>query len=132
MAVCEQLENPAEAKKRGHKAVVKRDVVRLVTPGTLTEETLLEAGSSNYLAALARVKGSEDAAFALAWVDLSTSEFRVTETELSRLETDIARIDPFITCHRLMRSARFHGLRKQQAVPSFPTSRKLRSARSPH
>lgn len=94
VAVCEQLENPAEAKKRGHKAVVKRDVVRLVTPGTLTEETLLEAGSSNYLAALARVKGSEEDAFALAWVDLSTSEFRVTETELSRLETDIARVDP--------------------------------------
>ncbi|MCB1512507.1 MAG: DNA mismatch repair protein MutS, partial [Hyphomicrobiaceae bacterium] len=47
VAVCEQLEDPAEARKRGSKAVVKRDVVRLVTPGTLTEETLLEPNARN-------------------------------------------------------------------------------------
>ena len=51
VAVCEQLESPAEAKKRGSKSVVKRDVVRLVTPGTLTEDSLLEARSNNFLAA---------------------------------------------------------------------------------
>src|ERR671916_1776642 len=52
VAVCEQLEDPAEAKKRGYKAVVHRDVVRLVTPGTLTEEALLDPSRANVLAAL--------------------------------------------------------------------------------
>ena len=54
VAVCEQTEDPAEAKKRGSKSVVKRDVVRLVTPGTLTEDTLLDARRNNYLMAVAR------------------------------------------------------------------------------
>src|SRR3954451_11418416 len=54
VAVCEQVEDPAEAKKRGSKSVVKREVVRLVTPGTITEEALLEARASNLLAALGR------------------------------------------------------------------------------
>ena len=54
VAICEQMEDPAEAKKRGgSKAVVRREVVRLVTPGTLTEDTLLEARRHNYLAAYA-------------------------------------------------------------------------------
>src|SRR5437868_784228 len=57
VAVCEQVEDPAEAKKRGAKAVVGREVVRLVTPGTLTEESLLEARSPNVLAALGRAGG---------------------------------------------------------------------------
>src|SRR5262245_36173224 len=57
VAVCEQLEDPAEARKRGAKAVVRRDVVRLVTPGTLTEETLLDAKARNYLTALFRAPG---------------------------------------------------------------------------
>ncbi len=57
VAVCEQVEDPAEAKKRGSKSVVKRDVVRLVTPGTITEEKLLSPSESNYLMALARIKG---------------------------------------------------------------------------
>ena len=54
VAVCEQLEDPAEARKRGSKAVVRRDVVRLVTPGTLTEDSLLDAKARNYLTALFR------------------------------------------------------------------------------
>src|ERR1700690_2035638 len=54
VAVCEQVEDPAEARKRGGKAVVRRDVVRLVTPGTLTEDALLAPGRNNYLAAVAR------------------------------------------------------------------------------
>src|SRR5919206_493319 len=58
VAVCEQLEDPAEAKKRGGKSVVKRDVVRLVTPGTLTEDTLLDARRNNYLVAVARARAS--------------------------------------------------------------------------
>ena len=57
VAVCEQMEDPAEASKRGAKSVVRREVVRLVTPGTLTEESLLEARRHNYLAAWAEVRG---------------------------------------------------------------------------
>src|SRR5512145_2494990 len=73
VAVCEQIEDPAEARKRGGKSVVRRDVVRLVTPGTITEEKLLAPSESSYLAALGRVRGGSDAggrrqdAWALAW-----------------------------------------------------------------
>src|SRR6266480_442058 len=78
VAVCEQLEDPAEARKRGNKSVVRRDVVRLVTPGTLTEDSLLDARRNNYLLAVARARTSsadDDARFALAWIDISTEEF---------------------------------------------------------
>ena len=97
VAVCEQLEDPAEAKKRGGKSVVQRGVVRLVTPGTLTEDTLLDAKRNNYLLALARARTSSDdaqARFALAWIDISTGEFRVTESEAGQLAAEIARIEP--------------------------------------
>jgi len=97
VAVCEQMEDPAEAKKRGSKAVVRRDVVRLVTPGTLTEDTLLDARRNNYLLAVARERpsaGGADGRFALAWIDISTGEFRVTECERAALAAEIARIDP--------------------------------------
>ena len=95
VAVCEQVEDPAEAKKRGSKSVVKRDVVRLVTPGTITEENLLEPGQANILATLARVKGgSEGDQFALAGVDISTGSFRLISTNPSRLSADIARLAP--------------------------------------
>ncbi len=93
VAVCEQMEDPAEAKKRGSKSVVKRDVVRLVTPGTITEEKLLAPGEANYLMTLARIKGTAQT-IALAWIDISTGTFRVAETELSRLVPDVMRIDP--------------------------------------
>src|SRR5579862_135424 len=73
VAVCEQMEDPAEAKKRGAKSVVRREVVRLVTPGTLTEDALLEARSSNILAAL----GRSGADFAIASADMSTGVFQV-------------------------------------------------------
>ena len=62
VAVCEQIEDPAEARKRGGKSVVRRDVIRLVTPGTLTEDALLVAGRNNYLAAVARQRGGADGA----------------------------------------------------------------------
>ncbi|MGB8630214.1 MAG: DNA mismatch repair protein MutS [Xanthobacteraceae bacterium] len=95
VAVCEQLEDPALARKRGAKSVVRRDVVRLVTPGTLTEDSLLEAKRDNYLVALARNRASagEDR-FALAWIDISTSEFRVAECDCRSLAAEIARIEP--------------------------------------
>ena len=72
VAVCEQIEDPAEAKKRGAKSVVERAVVRVITPGTLTEDALLDARSHNYLAALAEAQGE----LALAWLDLSTGRLR--------------------------------------------------------
>src|SRR5579863_2693559 len=95
VAVCEQLEDPAEARKRGGKSVVRRDVVRLVTPGTLTEDSLLDARRNNYLLALARSRASStEDRFALAWIDISTGEFRVAESDRSSLAAEIARIEP--------------------------------------
>jgi DNA mismatch repair protein MutS len=96
VAVCEQLEDPAEAKKRGGKSVVRRDVIRVVTPGTLTEETLLEARRNNYLLAIARARGSagEESRFALAWIDISTGEFRIAECDRAGLAAEIARLEP--------------------------------------
>ena len=78
VAVCEQVEDPAEARKRGAKSVVRREVVRLVTPGTITEELLLDPVRANSLLAIAR--GSEpDLAFGLASVDISTGAFILAE-----------------------------------------------------
>jgi DNA mismatch repair protein MutS len=97
VAVCEQLEDPAEAKKRGGKSVVRRDVVRLVTAGTLTEDTLLDARRNNYLLAIARARPSSSDAgsvFALAFLDMSTGEFRVTECDRATLGAEIARLEP--------------------------------------
>ncbi len=90
VAVCEQMESPAEAKKRGSKSVVKRGVVRLVTPGTLTEDSLLEARRHNFLAAYHEVR--DDAA--LAWVDISTGAFRVMPCPPVRLSPELARLAP--------------------------------------
>lgn len=94
VAVCEQTEDPIEAKKRGSKAVVKRDVVRLVTPGTLTEDKLLTPSQSNYLMTIARLKSGDESEFALAWVDISTGQFRVASSTQTRLLADIMRIEP--------------------------------------
>jgi DNA mismatch repair protein MutS len=97
VAVCEQLEDPAEARKRGGKSVVRRDVVRLVTPGTLTEDTLLDARRNNYLLAIARARLSsvgEETRFALAWIDISTGEFRIIECDRASLSAEIARLEP--------------------------------------
>lgn len=90
VAIAEQMENPAEAKKRGAKSVVARDVVRLVTPGTLTEDTLLEARRHNFLAAFAEVRDIS----ALAWCDISTGEFRVMPCPATRLGPELARLAP--------------------------------------
>jgi DNA mismatch repair protein MutS len=95
VAVCEQMEDPAAARKRGNKSVVRRDVVRLVTPGTLTEDTLLDAKANNYLLALARARASSGGdRVALAWIDISTAEFIVTECSTGELAATLARINP--------------------------------------
>ncbi len=90
VAIAEQMEDPAEAKKRGSKSVVRRDVVRLVTPGTLTEDSLLEARRHNYLAAWAEVRDEA----ALAWADISTGELRVMVCPQVRLAPELARLAP--------------------------------------
>ena len=95
VAVCEQLEDPAEAKKRGAKSVVRRDVVRLVTSGTLTEDSLLDAKRNNYLVAIARSRASSsEDRYALAWIDISTGEFNVAECDRGGLAAAVARIEP--------------------------------------
>ncbi len=90
VAVCEQMEDPAEAKKRGSKSVVRREVVRLVTPGTLTEESLLDARRHNYLASFTQIRNEG----ALAWVDISTGAFHVMPLSLERLGPELARLSP--------------------------------------
>lgn len=90
VAICEQLETPEEAKKRGSKAVLKRDVVRVVTPGTITEERLLNARASNFLAAI----GFSETGACLAWVDISTGEFVLQSSNKNTLREDILRLQP--------------------------------------
>jgi len=93
VAVCEQTEDPAAARAR--KSVVRRDVVRLITPGTLTEDTLLDARTNNYLLAIARARASSGGdRIGLAWIDISTAEFIVTECALGELAATLARINP--------------------------------------
>src|SRR5215472_2687641 len=90
VAVCEQVEDPAEAKKRGSKAVVRREVIRLVTPGTLTEDSLLDARASNTLASLGRAGGE----FALASADMSAGTFCVSRVQADELSMELARLRP--------------------------------------
>ncbi|MBU6457769.1 MAG: DNA mismatch repair protein MutS [Bradyrhizobium sp.] len=95
VAVCEQTEDPAAARARGNKSVVRRAVVRLVTPGTLTEDTLLDAKANNYLLAIARARASAGGdRIGLAWIDISTSEFMVTECSAGELAATLSRINP--------------------------------------
>ena len=100
VAVCEQLEDPAEARKRGAKAVVKRDVVRLVTPGTLTEEALLDAKARNYLTAVHCETSHEigsmaaEARLAIASLDISTGEFEIAEVSGLDLAGELIRLAP--------------------------------------
>jgi DNA mismatch repair protein MutS len=90
VAICEQLETPDQAKQRGYKSVIHRDVVRIVTAGTLTEESLLTPAKANYLASIARQQG----ALSFAWVDISTGEFATMQVTDSALATTIARLNP--------------------------------------
>jgi DNA mismatch repair protein MutS len=91
VAIAEQTESPAEARKaRGSKALVDRAIIRLVTPGTLTEETLLESGAANWLAAVARA--GED--WAIAAADISTGRFELVACGTGELSAELARIAP--------------------------------------
>ena len=90
VAICEQVEDPAEARRRGAKSPVRRAVVRVVTAGTLTEEGLLDARRHNYLAGLAEASGE----IGLAWLDLSTGAFALAPTSEPTLTGDLARLSP--------------------------------------
>ncbi len=90
VAIAEQMESPEQAKKRGYKSVVRREVVRLVTPGTLTEDSLLDARRHNFLAAYAEIRD----AGALAWADISTGQVRVMPCPRARLGPELARLAP--------------------------------------
>ena len=108
VAVCEQTEDPAEAKKRGGKSVVRRAVIRVVTPGTLTEDALLDARAHNYLAALADAGG----ALGLAWLDVSTGDFQVQPVAEAALPAALARLDPgeLLVPERLLQQPRLFEL----------------------
>jgi DNA mismatch repair protein MutS len=91
VAIAEQIESPAEARKaRGSKALVERAIVRLVTPGTLTEETLLESASANWLAAIGRA--GDD--WAIAAADISTGRFELVSCSAGELAAELTRLSP--------------------------------------
>jgi DNA mismatch repair protein MutS len=119
VAICEQMEDPAEAKKRGSKSVVRRSVTRLVTPGTLTEDSLLESGAHNHLAALVSLGTGE---MALAWADISTGEFAVTSSDPQRLAADLTRIDPseLLVSDKMLDDVAFTGLVSGLSISATP------------
>src|ERR1700730_11878660 len=89
------MEDRSAAKKRGPKPVVKRDVVRLVTPGTITEERLLEPGRARLLGALQKLRSSEGRqVYGLAALDLSTGSIALSDTDEAGLAAEIARLEP--------------------------------------
>ena len=112
VAICDQLETPAEAKKRGYKAVVHRDVVRIVTQGTLTEESLLSPQQANFLVSLAR----QDDALSIAWVDISTGEFYVQATNMQRVSADITRLHP---SEILLPESLYHNMELHSLINDF-------------
>jgi DNA mismatch repair protein MutS len=123
VAVCEQTENPAEAKKRGAKSVVRREVVRVVTPGTITEEALLDARRHNYLAAIADAGG----VLGLAWLDVSTGAFFSQPIDRSGLAAALARIEPgeLLVPERLSAEPEFYDVFAdyREAIAAQPDSR---------
>src|SRR6185437_5082088 len=118
VAVCEQMEEPAEAKKRGSKAAIRRAVVRIVTPGTITEEGLLDARRNNYLAALAEAGGE----LALAWLELSTGAFWLQPIATPALAAALARIEPgeLLVSERLIQRPEFFELLQERKSALTP------------
>jgi DNA mismatch repair protein MutS len=94
VAICEQTEDPAEAKKRGSKSVVRREVVRLVTAGTLNEDSLLDAKADNFIVALACLGKAPKADWAVAWADMSTGMFFASAANSGALPALLARLAP--------------------------------------
>ena len=126
VAVCEQLEDPAAAKKRGPKSVVKRDVVRLVTPGTITEERLLEPGRARLLLAVQKVRSSEGRqVYGLAALDLSTGAVALSETDERGLAAEIARLEPseVVASQAVYDEPLFSQIVGEMRVPATPLAR---------
>src|SRR5271166_3525701 len=126
VAVCEQLEGPAEAKKRGAKSVVKRDVVRLVTPGTITEERLLEPGRARLLVAVQKIRASDARhAYGLAALDLSTGAFTLSEADEAGLAAEIARLEPseLVASQAVFDERLFSQIISDMRLPATPLAR---------
>jgi len=126
VAVCEQVEDPAAAKKRGPKSVVKRDVVRLVTPGTITEERLLEPGRARLLVAVQRVRSSEGRqVYGLAALDLSTGAVALSETDEAGLAAELARLEPseVVASQAVYDEPLFSQTVREMRVPVTPLAR---------
>jgi DNA mismatch repair protein MutS len=123
VAVAEQMEDPAEARRRGGKSPVKREVVRVVTKGTITEEQLLEARRNNFLAALADAGGE----MGLAWLDISTGRFQTQPVAPESLGPALARIEPgeLLMPERLAGRVNAKSLlaEREPALVSLPDSR---------
>ena len=123
VAVCEQMEDPAEAKKRGAKSVVERGVIRVVTPGTITEDALLDARRHNYLAALADASGG----LGLAWLDMSTGDFQVQPVSVKTAAAAVARLAPgeLLVPDRLMANPALEELFREfrSALSPLPSAR---------
>ena len=126
VAICEQLEDPAEARRRPGKALVRRDVVRIVTAGTLTEEGLLDARRSNWLVAVAETGGE----LGLARVDISTGAFVTEPLEPGTLPASLAKLAPgeILAPARLTSASR---PRRASTAPSSPRCRMRASTASP-
>lgn len=91
VAICDQKETPEEAKKRaGYKAVVKREIVRVITPGTVIESSILDSHKPNYLLSLNENNGE----IAIAYCDVSTCEFVVSSVNMRNLQNELVRINP--------------------------------------
>jgi DNA mismatch repair protein MutS len=127
VAVCEQLEEPAEAKKRGAKSVVKRDVVRLVTPGTITEESLLEPGRARLMVAVQKARSSDSRqhAYGLAALDLSTGAFTLSEADEAGLAAEIARLEPseIVASQAVFDERDFSRIVADMRLPATPLAR---------
>jgi DNA mismatch repair protein MutS len=126
VAVCEQVEDAADARKRGGKSVVRREVTRLVTPGTITEDPLLEPARANRLLAIARAAQSDgDWIYGLAALDISTGEFAVSEASEAGLEAEIARIDPaeIVVSEALLEAPGLKRIYSALRVPLTPLGR---------
>ena len=128
VAVCEQVEDPSEARKRGAKSLVARDVVRLVTPGTITEERLLDPTRANLLVAIARVRLADGQwVYGLAAADISTGAFSLAETAESGLAAEIARLEPreIVAAEALCEEPRLARLVEDQRIPLTPMPRDI-------
>lgn len=125
VAVCEQMEDPAEARKRGSKSVVRRDVTRLITPGTITEDALLDPSKANVLAAVARQREGAGWSFGVALADISTGTFLIAEADEASLGAAIARFDPseVLVPDAIRQVAEFDGLWRDWAKRISPLAR---------